>query len=638
MNLYTASYPSLTAYLSTIQYTVQFNAPNTGPAELQFNALAAVQIVKPGATGNVPLAGGEIGAGATMNLTYDATGYEGGPAFVLGASVPVIPDHSLGAQQMAGDANANLVADSGFQLGSSYWDFSGAGAIAIAQGAGGGGQNALELAGTGAASGNLEVVSAAIPVIPGQSYVLSAYIDSRFVSSGTPAWLLMSVDRTTTYASVEVGAGALGRTPGAAVTIPAGVASVVVVFVTQNCTVESGEKLLASAPQLEVGATVTQYKSQPVGAAFSLDNLPDGSTYARMVAAALLGGKLANFLAGVQGGTAFPASPATGAVFFRSDTNRFFLYDGSAWIQVSLASLDELADGATYGRTLLSRLSAGVPYTFLGAWSSTTAYSVGDEVVSGGNYYICIAANTNSAPPSANWQLEGPDSLDNVSDGTTYQRMPVANMDSNRRGLIDFSQSGHLNKILDEIADGSTYGRTLLTALTSGQVDLSRAGVINKTLDNIADGVARAAQLKFSLPNVGSAQWVHLGTWVFAGEPSQFKAELVAGGGYNSGGAQQGTCLLYVRTANGGTAPNISGASYFGFGGGTLIGGFKVVATGSSTSATNTSWELYIYQEGATGGIVLVDLQEGDTFTYSGATGQTDPGAASSTVVVGTGG
>ena len=60
-------------------------------------------------------------------------------------------------------------------------------------------------------------------------------------------------------------------------------------------------------------------------------------------------------------------------------------------------------------------------------------------------------------------------SLSTVLDDT-YLRMPGANMDSNRRALIDFSQSGHLGKILDNIADGTTYARLKATALSSGDI------------------------------------------------------------------------------------------------------------------------------------------------------------------------
>jgi hypothetical protein len=38
-----------------------------------------------------------------------------------------------------------------------------------------------------------------------------------------------------------------------------------------------------------------------------------------------------------------------------------------------------------------------------GTWSSTTAYNINDAVVLNGSSYVAIAANTNSKPPSANW-------------------------------------------------------------------------------------------------------------------------------------------------------------------------------------------------------------------------------------------
>jgi hypothetical protein len=41
-----------------------------------------------------------------------------------------------------------------------------------------------------------------------------------------------------------------------------------------------------------------------------------------------------------------------------------------------------------------------------GAWSGATAYALNDAVSSGGSTYICIAANTNQAPPNATyWSL-----------------------------------------------------------------------------------------------------------------------------------------------------------------------------------------------------------------------------------------
>ena len=40
-----------------------------------------------------------------------------------------------------------------------------------------------------------------------------------------------------------------------------------------------------------------------------------------------------------------------------------------------------------------------------GTWSSATAYKVGDAVLKDGSSYIAVAASTNSAPPSASWNV-----------------------------------------------------------------------------------------------------------------------------------------------------------------------------------------------------------------------------------------
>jgi hypothetical protein len=43
--------------------------------------------------------------------------------------------------------------------------------------------------------------------------------------------------------------------------------------------------------------------------------------------------------------------------------------------------------------------------TFQGPWSATTAYALNDAVTFGGQSFIAIAGNTNSQPPSADWNL-----------------------------------------------------------------------------------------------------------------------------------------------------------------------------------------------------------------------------------------
>src|SRR5579884_4202128 len=84
-----------------------------------------------------------------------------------------------------------------------------------------------------------------------------------------------------------------------------------------------------------------------------------------------------------------------------------------------------------------------------------------------------------------------PYNQDLIPDGTVYLRMPGSNMDANRRALVDFSQTGHVNKTLDYVGDGSTYLRVPAGNLDSNRralIDFSQTGHVNKTLDYVGDG------------------------------------------------------------------------------------------------------------------------------------------------------
>jgi hypothetical protein len=83
--------------------------------------------------------------------------------------------------------------------------------------------------------------------------------------------------------------------------------------------------------------------------------------------------------------------------------------------------------------------------------------------------------------------------LDNITDGSTYGRPLVARLNAGRP-TIDFSEAIHANKHLDNLADGTTYGRPLLTRLSSGKplIDFAEAIHLNKTVDNVGDGATFA--------------------------------------------------------------------------------------------------------------------------------------------------
>jgi hypothetical protein len=173
----------------------------------------------------------------------------------------------------------------------------------------------------------------------------------------------------------------------------------------------------------------------------------------------------------------------------------------------SVGTIDDVADGPTYARVLGTRVTLGVPYVYRGEWVGSTSYLRGDEVAypsaAAGNIYACMTANSDASWTVAHWLLIGPASVDQVADGSTFARTTPNQRDGGGRGYaaidsgnvvvaagLDFSR-GYTGKHLDNIPDGSTYGRPKLTGLTAGEVDLSKAGVINKSADHIAEGASR---------------------------------------------------------------------------------------------------------------------------------------------------
>jgi hypothetical protein len=64
-----------------------------------------------------------------------------------------------------------------------------------------------------------------------------------------------------------------------------------------------------------------------------------------------------------------------------------------------IINLDELQVGGTNVSALNSAL------VWRGTWSGATAYVRSDAVYHNGSSYICVTPNTNSAPPSVNWNL-----------------------------------------------------------------------------------------------------------------------------------------------------------------------------------------------------------------------------------------
>ena len=157
-----------------------------------------------------------------------------------------------------GPNQLNLIPDSDLKFGPSFWSIGG---FSIVAGAGGGGGNAFVATGTGSPVSIGYVQSSAIAVVPGQTYTFSGYVDATAVSSGTIQLALGNAGLSAAYCSVQQPNGSSGRI-ACSYTVGAGIYTMnTFIWPYSTTTMPNGSKLIASDFQLEIGSTVTPYKS-----------------------------------------------------------------------------------------------------------------------------------------------------------------------------------------------------------------------------------------------------------------------------------------------------------------------------------------------------------------------------------------
>jgi hypothetical protein len=143
------------------------------------------------------------------------------------------------------------------------------------------------------------------------------------------------------------------------------------------------------------------------------------------------------------------------------------------------------------------------------AHTKQVQYLITDPPIGSVTYWVGVldlAGNYDVSPPSVTGSLSTGFSLgtisgtlDDIGDGTTYGR-PILSRLSSGKPLIDFSEAIHLNKNLDHIADGTAYASLPLASLygtgTSKRAKIDFADAhTSKHLGNIADdtGTKRSA-------------------------------------------------------------------------------------------------------------------------------------------------
>lgn len=170
--------------------------------------------------------------------------------------------------------------------------------------------------------------------------------------------------------------------------------------------------------------------------------------------------------------------------------------------------------------------------------------------------------------------------------------------------------------------------RTIGTCLTTGVGNMV-SGTVN--YDN-------SLPVSYPMPAAAISTWVKLGTWTFSigSGGSTLDIRFSVGAGFSPGNADKPALGdLFIRSGNDTTAPNISAATLHMAGQGQpALLAAKIVATGGSTSITNSSWDIYLQEAAFANGNYQIFKSFGDQWLVSN-TLATDPGTGA-TIVPGT--
>lgn len=175
-----------------------------------------------------------------------------------------------------------------------------------------------------------------------------------------------------------------------------------------------------------------------------------------------------------------PSSPVDGDIWVDTTTGVFVIKVrvSGAW-QIganNVTNTNQVIDGANLGTTATWTGVSGTGKPADNATVNRVTYSASapSSPVDGD-----IWVDTTSMPYAVKMRVSGAwqttanltTTMDHLGDGATYVRIPDATTvgtGTSRRALIDFSHS-HVNRTVDYINDGGTYGRPLLTRLNSGR-------------------------------------------------------------------------------------------------------------------------------------------------------------------------
>lgn len=240
---------------------------------------------------------------------------------------------------------------------------------------------------------------------------------------------------------------------------------------------------------------------------------------------------------------------------------------------------------------------SGTAFSSVDTASSTFAFQVLSATVtipSGAVYFTIVFHNDNTGGGGVFYvdtvtvaRLRSIDS--EVSDGTIFGRTVQSRLSSGVP-FIDFAAGIHLNKNIDNVADGTTFARVSTNAVTGGNIDFAKSGFANKTVDNVGDGTTYArikgTELSSGVHKLGVA-----GSGALLGNQLNAPNSLTL----NYGASRTATAV----TA---TSAGVVSINAFTFKMGGAAVSYNAVSNAVSGLTVGVTYQIYCHDAGGTGG------------------------------------
>ncbi len=177
---------------------------------------------------------------------------------------------------------------------------------------------------------------------------------------------------------------------------------------------------------------------------------------------------------GVGGTVTFSAAPANGAVI-KIVRNTAQVQEMAFPLQAKLDTreLEKTLDKTVAMTQDNTRDIKKRTFVWRGSWNSTNTYQIGEAVTFGGASYIALAENTNSQPPSANW-----DTLAASGSSGAYNTFQEEGSNLTQRTTANFVGSGIT------ATDTGSKTQIAIHGQLNSLADLSTNGVVARTASN----------------------------------------------------------------------------------------------------------------------------------------------------------